>query len=280
MSQDKINFVVISPEFNANSGGIIALHKLADKLCKFGEIAYINVPTLKSSSAKFIEKNDLSTLDLNQTMVIYPEIISGNPLNAKYVTRWLLNTPGLIAGDGKYSENDLIYKYWQYFNAPDETKVKGELRCLDLKLDVFINNNSPRIGECFLIKKGYKTKRVLNKHSYHSLNLDAFISDEYLVNVFNEKLMFVSYDTMTYHSIQAALCGCISIVIPDENISKEEWIQKAPINKYGIAYGLNDIAWAKQTMHLVKGHLESLEQECDQLIKNYIHDCYTHINKN
>jgi hypothetical protein len=92
--------------------------------------------------------------------------------------------------------------------------------------------------------------------------------------------MFVSYDTMTYHSIQAALCGCISIVIPDANISKEEWVQKAPINKYGIAYGLNDIAWAKQTMHLVRDHLESLEQECDQLIKNYIQDCYAHINKN
>ncbi len=280
MTQEKINFVIISPEFKAESGGIIVLHKLADMLAKLGENSYINVPTYEGSSAKFIHKNDISSLNLNSSMFIYPEIIVGNPYNAKHITRWLLNTPGVIAGDGKYGDNDLIYKFWHYFKAPDEAKVKGELRCIDLKLGYYYNkNNSSRSGECFLIKKGALIGKVLDKHSDNSLNIDRFISDEYLVNVFNEKLMFISYDALTYHSIQAALCGCISVVIPDPGVSKQEWIDKCPINKYGVAYGLNDIAWARQTMHLVKDHLLSIEQETHQLIKSYIADCYSYISK-
>jgi hypothetical protein len=275
---NKINFVIVSPEFRTDSGGIIVLHKLADLLGKFGENSFINVPTYEGSSAKYI--NDTSTLDSDSSMFIYPEIISGNPYNAKYVTRWLLNTPGIIAGDGQYSENDLIYKYWNYFKAPDESKVKGELRCIDLKLNNYYNKNNPnRIGECFLVKKGALFGKVLDKHSNHALNIDHFISDEHLANVFNEKLMFISYDALTYHSIQAALCGCISVVIPDPNVSKQEWSEKSPINKYGIAYGLNDIPWAKETMHLVKDHILNIEQETNQLIKNYILECYLHMKK-
>jgi hypothetical protein len=277
---NKINFVVVSPDFRANSGGIIVLHKFADYLGKLGENSFINVPTYEGSSAKFLDQESIQNLDINSSMFIYPEIISGNPYSAKYVTRWLLNTPGVIAGDGQYGENDLIYKYWDYFKAPDESKVNGELRCIDLKLDIYFNRNNPnRIGECFLIKKGFAFGKDLNKHSSHALNIDHFISDEYLANLFNEKLMFISYDALTYHSIQAALCGCVSIVIPDPGISKEEWIEKSPINKYGIAYGLNDIPWAKQTMHLVKDHLLGIEEEACQLIKKYVSNCYIHIGK-
>jgi putative serine protease PepD len=39
---NKINFVVVSPDFRANSGGIIVLHKFADYLGKLGENSFIN----------------------------------------------------------------------------------------------------------------------------------------------------------------------------------------------------------------------------------------------
>lgn len=273
----KINFVIVSPQFSNSSGGILVLHKLAHLLAEFGEQAYINVPTLNSSKAKYLSQEQILSLNFNRTMFIYPEIITGNPYNAKHITRWLLNTPGIIAGNGVYGKSDLVYKFWNYFKAPDEDNVNGELRCFDLKLNQFNNKNFPKSGECFLIKKGAYAGKKINKHSSSALNLDKFISDEYLSYVFNLKEKFISYDVLTYHSIQAALCGCISIVIPDDGVTKEQWINTCPINKYGVAYGVDDIEWAKNTMHLVRDNLIKLENESLILIKNFIKNCYDHI---
>jgi hypothetical protein len=41
-----------------------------------------------------------------------------------------------------------------------------------------------------------------------------------LLEIFNQYETFVSYDTLTFINIMAALCGCISIVVPMPNMSK------------------------------------------------------------
>lgn len=272
-----INFLIWAPEYTDKSGGIIALHKLADTIAKQGENSFIfSRKTFKGSLATLIsDESRLANFDIENTMVIYPEIVTGNPFNYKFVTRWLLNTPGFIGGDGIYEETDLIYKYVDYFKAPDESKVKGELRVFDLKLDKFINRGESRSGECFLIKKG--RSKVLDKHKIDSLNIDNYISDDYLVDVFNQKEYFISYDAVTYHLQQAALCGCIPVVIPDDGVSREEYMEKSVINKFGIAYGFDDIERARETAHLLKGYLESLEEECNELVRKYIDDCYSYM---
>lgn len=271
----KLNFLTIAPNFSNKHGGIIVLHKLADLLAKFGELSYINSNTFKNSSATHLTEDQIKNLDFNHTIFIYPEIIVGNPYNAKHIVRWILNTPGIMGGDGKYQNTDMVYKYWNYFKI--ENNVLGELRCMDLKLDIFYNKNIKRSGECFMIRKGIFLNKELDKHSSDSLNLDYCEDDQHLSNIFNERKIFISYDTMTYCSIQAALCGCISIVIPDIEISKEEWIQKCPMAKYGIAYGLNDIQWAIDTMHLVKDNLIKIENESYFLIKDFISKCYKRV---
>lgn len=275
---NKISFLISSPEFSNKSGGIIALHRLADLLGKFGETSYINVRTFTDSSAIYLSKQEISNLNLDTTIFIYPEITVGNPYGAKHVVRWILNTPKLMGGDGIYQDTDLIYKYWDYFKLNEGTKVIGELRSLNLKLEHFYNrNNSNRTGECFMIRKGKLFNKDINQHSPEALNIDNYDNDQYLSDVFSEKHTFISYDAITYHSIQAALCGCISIVIPDPGISKEDWVNKSPIFKYGVAYGKDDIQWAIDTMPMVKDHLINLENESFELIKNFISNCYRHV---
>jgi hypothetical protein len=273
-----INFLIWSPEYDDSSGGIIALHKLADLIAKQGESCYIlSDNTIKDSSAKTLKDLQNVSLDINKVMMIYPEIVNGNPNGAKYVTRWLLNTPGVCGGNGIFDDNDLIYKYYDYFQAPDETKVKGELRTFNLKLNQFYNKNLKREGECYIIKKG--KNKTLDKHHPQSINIDTYINDDYLVEIFNTKETFVSYDSMCFHLQQAALCGCVPIVIPDEGVSKEEFIKKAPVNKYGVAYGFDDIEHAKATMSLLKDYLIEMEKQSFEQVKKFISDSYNHINK-
>jgi hypothetical protein len=93
-------------------------------------------------------------------------------------------------------------------------------------------------------------------------------SFEDLKEIFNTTEKFYSYDTCTYISTLAALCGCISIVMPEEGLDKEIWRAKNPAFKYGIAYGEDDIQYALDTMYKVRPYLEKLEEETkDQLIK-------------
>lgn len=269
-----MNFVIWAPDYNDKTGGVIALHVLADLIAKQGVNCYLHPAwtTFEGSSAKLIQNENEFNFDKSDTMYIYPEVICGNPFGGKFVTRWLLNTPGVLAGDGIYEPTDLVYKYYDYFHAPDESKVLGELRTFKLKLDKFVNKGLERNGECFIIKKG--GNKVLDKHRHDSLNIDDFISDDYLTDVFNSKEFFVSYDSMCFHIQQAILCGCIPIVIPDEGVSKEVFLEKAPVNKYGVAYGFDDIAHARETMHLLRHHLEEMELESIEMVKKYIANCY------
>ena len=274
-----INYIIWAPEYTDASGGIMALHLLARDLANEGYPVLITTQkTIKGSWAKTLPDCPL-VFKPEETMAIYPEIISGHPFvtYAKYVTRWLLNTPGKIGGDGIYGESDLVYKYWDYFEAPDESKVTGFLRTMDAKLDQYVNKGQERSGECHIVKKG--SNKVLDKHSPHSVNIDQFKGDDYLVDLFNKTERFISYDSMTFHNIHAALCGCLSIVIPDEGVSKEEFVKRVPLYKNGIAYGMDDIQHAKDTQHLLRADIQAVEDECKQLVHSYINKCKEHMKK-
>lgn len=274
---NKVKFLIDTPSYTDASGGCIALHKLAEMLADRGYETYTTSPTKAGSKAIYIGNNPGSKLDFNITMVVYPEVVIGNPYDAKYVTRWILNTPGKIGGDGVFGKNDLIYKYSDLFDVINNNKVHGYLTCIDTKKDYFVDLKLNREGSSYLIKKGKLENKALIHHPKDSLNIDDFKSDAYLLDVFNQKEIFISYDAASYHSVQAALCGCISVVIPDANITKDEWYKKHDIVKHGIAYGMDDIQWAKDTMHLLRSDLQILEDKCEKTVDEYIEKCISTI---
>ena len=245
-----MTFYIYSPPFSPNSGGIIALHVLATNICSLGEDAKM---------VYFGQEFDI----LPDDVAIYPESIDGNPLNAQIVVRWVLQTPGIIGGNGIWGENDLVYKYTNYFKAPDESKVRGELRALDLKLDIYYNKGLTRSGSCYIVRKGHA--KPLNAHPEDALSLDNYVEmggDQYLAKIFNEKKYFISYDHSNFMVVQAALCGCISIVVPDSiaggyTTSKSEWTSKFSTLFKGIAYGYWDMQSAIDSMGEVRESISS-----------------------
>ena len=65
------------------------------------------------------------------------------------------------------------------------------------------------------------------------------------IEIFSKLKYFYSLDALTYRSVEAALAGAISVVIPVDGVSKEEWIDSL---YPGIAYGEDDIANAIRTL--------------------------------
>jgi hypothetical protein len=271
----KLKFYVYALPYNSNSGGIIALHKLAHNITLLGEECYI-VANNKNENWLGIHIQHSDFIDTQNSVTIYPEIVCGNPFNTPIVVRWLLNTPCVLGGDGIYQDSDLVYKFANYFKAPDESKVLGELTAFDLKLDKFQNLNKHQQGKsCYVIRKG--SKKVYDQHPANSIRIDDYTiygGDDYLQKIFNECETFISYDHANFMSTLAALCGCKSIVIPDGVTSKEEWKAKFPYFSYGIAYGHDDIEWCNQTQHLVKENLLNLESKCLEQTQKMINDCY------
>ncbi len=279
------NFLIYSPEYSERWGGVIALHKLA-KILSINHNVYITSnSTLSNSSVKLI--NEISAKRLielenllpenDEYIVIYPEVVFGNPLNAKKVIRWILYHPGVNGGDTKYDKNELIFTYSKYFVKDTEYKDVPVLFTFESKIDLFFDKGEERTTNSYLIKKG--------KHKYPKINmmynkiqsgflLDNLLNknnlDKELNDVFNKSECFLSYDSASYHSVQAALCGCLSIVVPDDGVSKEEWIEKMPLMKYGVAWGIEDIEWAETTKHLVKDYLIELQNYSIQTINDMI----------
>lgn len=121
-----IYFVVCSPAYKRTSGGIHALHCLAEDMhamgCTVGMLAAGSMP---SARVPLITPERLQEIRSSGVLIvaIYPEIVVENILQADYVVWWLLNYPGFIKQnwDGTHDWTDRIIGF-----GPEVTK---DCRC-------------------------------------------------------------------------------------------------------------------------------------------------------
>jgi GT2 family glycosyltransferase len=109
-------YYISTPAFRQTSAGIRALHYLCHILNELGYEAYVTQqpeqcsPYLRTPGITEDIKQQHNTAGVIP-IAVYPEIISGNPLDLSVVARWTLNLPGHLGGETTYPENDLIFHY-------------------------------------------------------------------------------------------------------------------------------------------------------------------------
>ncbi len=222
--------------------------------------------------------------DIEQTVVICGEAFTGTPFNAKHVVRWIMNTPGVCGGDGVYGPNDHIFQYHPWYPVDKKYKVQGLLTAIDLDYQLKTYQNQNRLnrkGGAYLIRKGHSKKH--DQHPSDFVHADPILekmSDEEAATFFNSIETFISYDDMTWISVQAALCGCKSIIIPGEGDRSLENLKK--VNRIrGVAYGFDDDDWVNNTAAQLRPHFEALNAENLGTIKAFYEYCEKTIpNKN
>lgn len=240
---------------------------------------WIRIPTIvrkisrkvKNSYPEFI----WNFLDKETSVVVYAENESGNPLKAKHISRWIMMNPRDDLGGLDYSPNEHIFLYHEFFKVPHKyaAQIKGVLTSIDMAyhLNTFTNQHLiNRSGGAYLVKKGMG--KPLTAHAEDFVCIDTLLptlTDQEKANFFNQIKTFISYDAVTFVAIQAALCGCEVVMIPDDagDFSKEKLISKN--RYYGIAYGLDDLPWARETLHLLPHALLELNQKNLETIKNF-----------
>lgn len=288
-----MKFIIYGPHYTDTSGGIIALYKLlrvineAGHEAKFwhwttyhphesrainGKIAkYFKFsPNIMLEDNSHVFTYEHATLeDVNESVVIYPEIIEGNPLGSRRVVRWLLNNPGVISGTSAFGVDELTLFFNESF-VPSGWAIdpSRKLQILEWKTDVYREiNTGDREGTCFMVRKGHDLP--LDYHPEGAMQVDH-LSHEELAVVFNRCETFISYDQFTAYTIYAALCGCDAIVVPRPDLDENAWRMAHP---FGIAYGFEDLERARLTRAAMVEAILSTEDRNIEAVKNLVSVC-------
>jgi hypothetical protein len=288
--------VVNAPGFDETSGGSIVLHYLVDRIRSLGHDAYIfpfvdsrryslrdyylipgpAVRWLKNwrRRRRFVTNRDFDTplaprSLLKESIVVYPEIIAGNPLNARRVVRWLLHKPGFFTGEAVFGKADIFFYFLAALQDPSlQIDPANALRLRWVRDDIYRDIGLPgREGACRLIRKG----RISGNDTAPddgSILIDE-LSHHEKAELFNRTRFLYSHDPYTMYCFYAALCGCIPIVVPQPGMSREDW-QPDEADRYGVAYGEEDIDWAIATRPLLIENYYREKRDEDDMVRNFL----------
>lgn len=277
-------FCVWCPPYLEWSGGSLALHRLVHLLSQFGYDAFaVGCHKNTEWGGGLIQESEIvDFLDKHpNAIMVYPEVVKGNPYNAKNVVRWLLNNPLVTIGEQtEYPENELLFDYCPYYSEYYKDRIIGTLAPFDFRLDTYVDKGRHVKGKvCYTIRKGYNKPH--DKHPYDAILIKDYGEQqlgEELIKIFDGCETFISYDHNCFLSVHAALRGCDSIVIPDDNMTAEQWRNTAAFMKYGIAYGMNDLVYARATRQLIKPMLQEAENLSLLQVQIFISECKRMIN--
>lgn len=289
-------FIVFADSFDERNGGVIALHRLCDLLNRAGQTARLwparlplHDPQRRLASARDFFRYHRRAWrrpyktgpgfnapiatpdDLAGAVIVYPEIVSGNPLRAQHVVRWLLHKPGFHKGRYEYGSGDRYFFYQKAFDEP-ALNPHGDnlLKVIHLRDDVYRQTNfGPRQGSCYILRKG-KGREIV--HELKDSILVDRLSHHELAALCNRVETCISYDAYTMYSQFAALCGCVSVVVPEPGVSRAQWYPD-PRDRYGVAYGFDDVDAARQTQALLLPHLKAQESAANSSVASFITKC-------
>lgn len=299
-------YIVYAPPYHEDGGGTIALHRLCHLINACGGEAYLypfvpsfelhlhNAAEMGLYARAIYEAANLANYRINGTfntpvlppkenfvpgndcIVIYPEVTFGNPLRARNVVRWLLHNPGHHTGKIYFGPGEVYYRYADHFRGdfkfPGSEMSEVILRIQYSPFDLYKQQpdepKRERMGTAYCIRKG-KGRAVVHDTA-DSILIDGKSHKE-ISAIFKSVKRFISYDPQTYYSYLAVLAGCESVVVPLDGTTKEQWKPNAE-DRYGIAYGFDDIEFSRATRHLALERQISLEQSSQGSAREFMSD--------
>lgn len=285
MPQPAATYVICAPSYSPENGGSMFLHALADGLNAMGERAVISPmgplrrPALRTRVRQAFRRpppfrlsgapgTRLATRDdlRADPVVVYPEVVLGNPLGARKVARWLLYKPGL-RNPYRFGKDEVFFAASEACDLPELTGGAPRL-FLWQRNAAYTNRNLPgRAGTCFLVRKGDAKPRIPETDG--AVCIDGMSHAE-VAEVFNRCETFYSYDEASMYSLYAAICGCLSIVVPGRFAGHDDYVAQRPIARFGVSYGMENLDHARATRDRVEGNLDALQAEGQETLRDFV----------
>jgi len=215
-------YYIHAPAYSYRSAGIRVLHYLAHALRLLGEEAYLVTeqlnPRLNTALLTPELREQHAAAEL-KPIVIYPEVVHGNPENSDLVVRYLLNRPGIVGGADDINPEEILYAYKKEFLPPGIEAPQLFTPTSDLSLFQPPPAHTRRTGSLFFVSRAKPkllTLDLLNQHPADALEVshDHPRSPEELAKLFKSAEVLYAYEPSATCT-EAMLCGCPVVYIPN-----------------------------------------------------------------
>ena len=288
----KPKFVIAAPPYSHQSGGIMVLHQLCDALNGLGyetaiaffhsgvapnfQWAFTNIPTCYGPNLrrKMLPLDDADgTLKamLENGVVVYPDLIVGNPLGAKNVVRYLLyknfEYSGLESGEFVLSFSKLYHSkadayLFHPFRDPNLHAV-GAAHWSERTMDCTYFGKGPNFTTCSRIPDTVVISRTWPEDK-NQLGI-----------LLRQCRYFFTWDGATATNLDAIACGAVPVLLHEEQISAAEYAlgEFGPLPRATLLDALN-----KESVAADKNEVDTTMSEIVSRMASYERDWQANVN--
>jgi len=217
-------YYIYSYDYRRNSAGVRVLHMLCDALNRSGQEAYVVARNISPKlitpmlSDEVIEYHKAQGI---KPVMVYPEVIDGNPLNGETVVRYLLNKPGFLKGTGEYEESDLLFAFKEALLQPG-MPLDHVLYLPAIDLEVFKLSDDPSKREpglvCFYQGRegAAHIDQALLPEGAIEITPNFPATWEELADIFQRCEYFYCGEASALAG-EAVLCGCLTVIMASQH---------------------------------------------------------------
>jgi hypothetical protein len=233
-------FLVVAPTYTHRSAGVRALYRLCHHLNAAGYRAAMT-PLSDRIDKLPVWFTPLHTGPVGDGLVIYPEIVSGNPLNASKVVRWTLNNPGLLGGDTFYPDDEMVFVFNPTRLGLVSKSVNtplGPNRILSVALIdpafIYPDPRVPKTIDCYFVHKGHSLRAKHPLPNEAALQqLEAVTPNmESLGKLLRRTRTLYCYDHASTVLKEAKICGCEVLVMHEDGELRDPETCGCPYNVF------------------------------------------------
>jgi hypothetical protein len=258
-----LKFTVFAPSYNEKSGGAWVLHFLCHSLNEIGYESNIFIyEESKLVNPLFNTPQGL----IQDSIVIYPEIIVDNPLKADKVVRYMLNKEGVLQGRMiNWGEKDYPLAFSKVYKDNCDT-----LFYPNCDLSLFNYDDRPKTHNSFYIGKGYLYGNCPKLDCFEITREYPKTKQELAEVLRNSKILF-SYDSCSATNTDAALCGCVPYLLQKPNVD----LANAELGKFW-AESPEEIDAALLAMSTLYERMENLQKSFPQRLEKQVEKIIKH----
>ena len=252
-------YYIVAPRYTRTSAGIRGLHVLCHWLNMTGQSAFLLVypawdglqvnPDLQTPllSDAIVRHHYAAGLT---PVVVYPEVLAGDPFGAPVRVRWIGNVPGLLGGTTSFDPDELCFAHSSHL-----AKIVGTSDLLSIPvIDTAVYRPAPvlhRSEICFYAAK-YQAVHGLAVRGVPEGAIEITRDGELwpparIADLFRRSTLFYCFEDTALIN-EAALCGCPVVMMKNETFTWPIAIDEVGWDGYAWGDGDEEVARARRTV--------------------------------